>query len=431
MEYTELKMMAGFYENELKNRFLSFWIPRCVDRENGGFVNCFTNDGSKLVSKDKYVWSQGRFVWVFSKLAGSSAPVFSKKEREEYLALAKHGVDFLMQHCLMGPDDWRCIFLLDEKGNPKYVDGCDRLDMSVYADCFVVAGLSMYSVQAEAPEVYEFAKKLYLSITERVEKNDFQTLPYPLSKNLRAHGIPMILSNITKDIYYASLKYDPDYSEEARRRMAMYTGDTLEHFVDENGLLHEVITQENSFFNKTLGMHINPGHTLEDVWFMLDTAELTQHSDWNVKIYQLALAALDCGWDHEYGGLLHFSSLTGGKPDGDNTGYEEEAMAKQLEGWGDKLWWVHSEALYTTLRCYGETGNPKFLEWNKKLFDYIYKLYPNTDPEIFEWIQIREQDGRPAEKVVALPVKDPYHVMRNLILIVECIYKMMEKQNID
>ncbi len=426
MERRELKRMAGFYENELLNRFLSFWIPRCVDTENGGFVNCFTNDGSKLVSRDKYVWSQGRFVWVFSKLASTSAPIFSEKQRNEYLKLARHGVDFLMEHCLMGPDDFRCIFLLDEKGNPKYVDGCDRLDMSIYADCFVAGGLAMYSAQTDAPEVYEFAKKLYLSITERVEKNDFQTLPYPLSKNLRAHGIPMILSNITKDIYMASLKYEPEYSPAAVKKMEAYSSDTLEHFVDDEYRLHEIITDKNEFFGKTLGMHINPGHTLEDVWFMLDTAELSGHSDWKEKIYQLALTALSVGWDEEYGGILHFASLTGGCPDGDNTGYEEEPMAKQLSGWGDKLWWVHSEALYCTLRCYAESGIEEFFIWHNRLFDYIYNLYPNTDPEIFEWIQIRERDGRPAEKVVALPVKDPYHIMRNLILIIECLYRMMD-----
>ncbi|MGN0987462.1 MAG: AGE family epimerase/isomerase [Otoolea sp.] len=420
--------MAGFYENELTNRFLSFWIPRCVDKENGGFVNCFDNHGEHLVSKDKYVWSQGRFVWVFSKLAEMQAPIFSKKQREGFLALAKHGVDFLMEHCLMGEDDWRCIFLLDEKGNPKYVDGCDRLDMSVYADCFVVGGLAMYATQADAKDVYWFAKNLYCSILDRVEKKDFQTLPYPLSGTLRAHGIPMILSNITKDIYYASLKYEPDYSQGALKRMEEFTGDTLEHFVDNQYLLHEIITEDNQFFNKTLGMHINPGHTLEDVWFMLDTAELTGHQEWKEKIYRLALNALSTGWDEEYGGLLHFASVEGGCPSGDNEGYEEEPMSKQLSGWGDKLWWVHSEALYTTLRCYRDTGNKEFLNWHQRLFDYTYSLYPNRNPEIFEWVQIRERDGRPAEKVVALPVKDPYHIMRNLILILECIYKMIGKE---
>ncbi|MCD7906499.1 MAG: AGE family epimerase/isomerase [Clostridium sp.] len=428
MEYNELKRWAGFYENELTNRFLSFWLPKCVDREYGGFVNCFTNDGSRLVSGDKYVWSQGRFVWVFSKLAAMGAPIFSQEKRDEYLALARHGADFLMKYCLIAPDDWRCVFLLARQGNPKYVEGCDRLDMSVYADCFVVGGLAMYAAQADAPEAYEFAKKLYCSILDRVERNDYQTLPYPLSDGLRAHGIPMILSNISKDVYNAAKKYDPEYSQAALKNMEGFTGDTLEHFVDEDGCLHEVITADNQFFSQLLGNHINPGHTLEDVWFMLDTAELAGRAQWKEKIYRLALKALRTGWDEEYGGILHFASLNGGRPEGDNEGYEDEPMSRQLSGWGDKLWWVHSEALYTTLRCYSETGSEEFLSWHNRLFDYIYNLFPNTDPEIFEWVQIRERDGKPAEKVVALPVKDPYHVMRNLILIIECIDGMMKRQ---
>lgn len=92
------------------------------------------------------------------KTGGNQRADFSRKQREEFLSLAKHGVDFLMKHCLIAPDDWRCIFLLDEMGNPKYVEGCDRLDMSVYADCFVVGGLAMYAAQTESPDVYEFAK---------------------------------------------------------------------------------------------------------------------------------------------------------------------------------------------------------------------------------------------------------------------------------
>ena len=61
-----LKALTGFYENELVNNFLSFWLPRCEDKENGGFLNCFDNKGEHLVSKNKYCWSQGRFVWNFS-----------------------------------------------------------------------------------------------------------------------------------------------------------------------------------------------------------------------------------------------------------------------------------------------------------------------------------------------------------------------------
>ena len=111
MEFEPLYTAYGFYENELQQNILSFWLPQCIDREYGGFLNCFSNDGTRLVSHDKYTWSQGRFVWCFSRLAVMDAPTFTSKQRAGFLELAKNGAAFLMQHCLMGEDDWRCVFL--------------------------------------------------------------------------------------------------------------------------------------------------------------------------------------------------------------------------------------------------------------------------------------------------------------------------------
>ena len=150
-----LKALTGFYENELVNNFLSFWLPRCEDKENGGFLNCFDNKGEHLVSKNKYCWSQGRFVWIFSKLASTEAPIFSDAQRAEFLRLAKNGADFLEAHALIPGRDI-CSFLLDEKGNPILVDGADRLDMSIYADCFVIAGMAIIGLPpslAAAPRI--------------------------------------------------------------------------------------------------------------------------------------------------------------------------------------------------------------------------------------------------------------------------------------
>ena len=426
MEYLNLKQSLGFYENELVNKFLTFWLPRCVDHENGGFVNCFDNHGEKLISKDKYVWSQGRFVWVFSKLASLEAPIFSSNQRKNFLALAKHGTDFLMKHCLMDNDDWRCIFLLDEKGKPKLADGCKRLDMSIYADCFVAAGIAKYSDVSHDKTAFDFAKNLYLSILERVGNNTFETLPYPLSKEYRAHGIPMILANVSRDVYFAAKQFEPALCEPIKSDIKGFTYDILDHFVDEDYLLHEIITRDNQFFPKKLGNHINPGHTLEDAWFLLDSLEITEEPARKQQIYQMVLKALATGWDDEYGGLLHFASVTGGEPEGDNQGLDDEPMSKQLSGWGDKLWWVHSEALYTTLRCYLHTEDERFLLWYNKLFDYTYRTFPNEDPEIREWIQIHTRDGKPEDKVVALPVKDPYHIMRNLCLMIELLYNHIQ-----
>ena len=56
-----------FYKYHLHQKILPFWLNHCIDHRNGGINNCVRDDG-KLLSTDKYLWSQGRALWVFSHL---------------------------------------------------------------------------------------------------------------------------------------------------------------------------------------------------------------------------------------------------------------------------------------------------------------------------------------------------------------------------
>lgn len=424
MQHT-LQLLTGYYENELTNNILSFWLPRCLDKEYGGYFNCFTNDGSKMVSTDKYTWSQGRFVWLFSRLADMEAPIFTEAQRREFLAMAKSGRDFLEAHCLVEPDTWRCAFLLDQQGNPKEVAPGQPLDLSIYADSFVVLGMARYAIVAKDGSAYIFSKKLFDSIIERINSGKFNTLPYPLSPQFRAHGIPMILNDTTREVILAAEIFDTDALPALKDHLETFTDDVLINFTDENGLIREVIGSDNHLIPQILGEHINPGHSLEDVWFILNSAEYLNKLEWAEQAHAIARKTLEVGWDTEFGGILHFCGLDGGKPEGEETGVEEEPMLIQMKnGWGDKLWWVHSEALYTTLRCYLETDDEYFLHWHKKIFEYTFRNFSNPNREIREWVQILKQDGTPQDKVVALPVKDPYHIIRNLLLILELLYSI-------
>ena len=427
MKRTEIRKLHGFFENELKNRILSFWMPRCEDKEYGGFLNCFDNKGETLVSHDKYTWSQGRFVWMFAKLSMTDGVFLTEAERAEFLRLAKQGAEFLMRHSLMGEGDFRCVFLMHRDGSPKKVEGYDALDMSIYADCFAVIGLARYALASGDKKAYEFAKRLHASCVQRIEENCFNTLPYPLSKQFRAHGIPMIMSNTTKELCLAADALDTPYGAYLRALVRGYTEDILEHFVDEDNVMHEVIrSADNSFFPQILGQHMNPGHTIEDMWFMYEAGELCGETKWNEKIAAVAKKAFENGWDETYGGILHFSGVAGGEPLGDYTGVENEKMTAQLSDWDSKLWWVHSEALYTSLLCYFNSGDGEFLSGFEKVFAYTFETFPGKNPEVREWIQIRTREGNPQDKVVALPVKDPFHITRNLVLILELLKSQME-----
>ncbi len=59
--------LLTFYKKQVEESILPFWL-RAFDYEFGGVYTCFNNEGTELLSTDKYVWSQGRYLWILSKL---------------------------------------------------------------------------------------------------------------------------------------------------------------------------------------------------------------------------------------------------------------------------------------------------------------------------------------------------------------------------
>jgi N-acylglucosamine 2-epimerase len=146
---------------------------------------------------------------------------------------------------------------------------------------------------------------------------------------------------------------------------------------------------------------------------------------------QIIKRAFEIGWDREYGGLLLLADQDGGPPTGSVAGLEDERMAQKVQAdWGSKLWWVHSEALYTTLLAWKLTGDDEFATFYRRVFDYTFRTFPNPDPAVGEWIQIRDRQGRPEQRVVALPVKDPFHIIRNVAQIIDLLSEQPERDPI-
>ncbi len=110
--------------------------------------------------------------------------------------------------------------------------------------------------------------------------------------------------------------------------------------------------------------------------------------------------------------------MTDVEPFGTVPAPSEPMVKKTSEDNGSKLLWVHSESLYSTL-LFGD--DPEIAEWYPRVKEYTFKTFPNRENERGEWIQIRARDGAPENRVVALPVKDPFHIMRNLLLIIELL----------
>ena len=148
----DLKSLKEFYIDHLFNTLISFWMRFGIDRKNGGFFTCFNNVGDTLKSKHKYIWSQGRFLWMLSRLYHAFKGYVDDGVIEDIGEAAERGAAFLKEHALL--PNGNCAWVLDEAGQPILTnrDGSirkreetDRYHLGISADEFLIYGMGEFS----------------------------------------------------------------------------------------------------------------------------------------------------------------------------------------------------------------------------------------------------------------------------------------------
>src|SRR5690606_10654061 len=120
----------------------------------------------------------------------------------------------------------------------------------------------------------------------------------------------------------------------------------------DSGLILENVNPDGSFNDSFEGRLVNPGHTLEAMWFIMELAVRKNDQNLINKCVDIAIRAMEYGWDREYDGILYFKDIKGYPP-------------QQLE-WDQKLWWVHLEASVCMAKAWKLTGNQKCKDWFEK-----------------------------------------------------------------
>lgn len=386
---------VGFYREHILGTLLPFWL-RHTDSARGGVFTCIDNTGSRLLSDDKYVWSQGRFLWLWARLAEYCRRGLLPLDAAPFENQAERTFVFLREHALTEDG---CRFLLAGDGSPK--EG----GSSIYADCFVCLGMNEYARVLADAEAARLAEALYGSIVRRIAAGAFDTDPYPVPQGARIMGIPMFALHCGQEL----LAEHPAPSGFAQ--------DLLENFLVGSGGNREVLFEDAAFGDTLLARHMTPGHTFECAWFLIHWMRRTGDFSRLDVVERAARGAMERGWDPEYGGILRYVDREGGPVHGRSIGSPYEALIRRT--WDTKLWWVHSEALYCC-RLLARYGDGDY--WRVRygmLHDYTFRTFPNPDRDVGEWIQIRCRDGSPLSEVVALPVKDPYHILRCMMWLME------------
>ncbi len=374
------------YRELLLDGIVPFWMTHGVDAAHGGVLSCMQEDGT-IISTDKFIWSQARFVWTCSAL-------YNRVERRRaFLERAKATTEFLLAH---GRDDHgRWVYRTSREG--RTIEGAT----SIYSDCFVVYGLSEYLRATEDANLRTLARETFQTICRRVEEPDFrETAPYTLPPNRRNHGVPMILTEVSNEL--ARTTGDPGAEAAARE----YVYRVMHRFVrPERRCLLEFLDRDYREVPGPEGTFIMPGHAIESMWFVLHWALRQNDKATAAKAVEVIRWHLEKGWDEEYGGLFLGIDAEGGTP---------------FQAHSDKkLWWPHTEALYALLLALELSGERWCSEWYYRVHEWAFTHF--SMPGVGEWRQRLDRQGRPVTEVVALPVKDPFHLPRALILILELL----------
>jgi N-acylglucosamine 2-epimerase len=380
----EKKKLYTQYRSLLLDGVAPFWLKRGIDREHGGVLSCMSDDG-QVLSGDKFIWSQARSVWTFSALYNRIEP------RPEFLEAAENSVRFLLAH---GRDDrGRWVYHTDREG--RVLEGA----ISIYSDCFAIYGLSEYYRATRDELALSVARQTFERVARRIDEPDFnETAPYPMPPEWKNHGVPMIMTETTHELAQT-------LGDDMLEGLAgQYVDRIMRHFVKpERKVLLEFLTRDYQELPPPAGTFVMPGHAIESMWFVLHVARHRGDQDLIQRAVEVIRWHLEFAWDEEYGGLLLSRDTGGGEP--------------FLPHSQKKLWWPHVEALYATLLAYELTGQDWCLEWYKKVADWAWSQFPM--PNCGEWYQRLTREGEPSSEVIALPVKDPFHLPRGAILIVQ------------
>lgn len=381
--------LKQFYHKQLLENVMPFWEKSdLIDREYGGFITSVDRAG-KSYNSDKSVWFQGRCLWTFAKLCNTYG------ERPEWAAAADSGAAFLKKYCI-DSSDGRMYFTVTRDGKPL------RKRRYFFSESFLVVGFAEYYLLRHKKEDLEMAER-YFDLMYRIYR-DADADPFKITpkenaavRNLHSNANPMVLVSAAQTLRRA----DPDRQEYYDNIIGSIIDDMLSlHYKEELHCVLETVYANGDILDNPAGRTINPGHSIENSWFLMNYANLTKDASLLEKALNILRWSLELGWDKEYGGIYYFRDVYG-RP------------CEQLEH-DMKLWWVHDEALIATLLAYNLTGDAYYVEWYERVHKYVFSHFP--DREYGEWYGYLHRNGTVSHTQKGSLWKGPYHLPRAMML---------------
>lgn len=374
-------MIISEVKKELTEHIIPFWA-NLKDEENGGFYGYMSYNLELDKKADKGVILHSRILWFFSSC-------YAVLKDEKCRELADHAFEYIKNHCI-DYDNGGVYWMTSFKGEPA-----DTMKHT-YNIAFAIYALSAYYNAVGDKFALDLAYKLFSDIeTNTLDEYGYReafTVDWKLVPNdaLSENGLmaDKTMNAILHLIEAYTELYKADRNEEVAKRLKFQLSQIKDKVFDSQTNALKV------FFNEKLeviGDIHSYGHDIEATWLMdlacdtLEDEELKkQFTEMNLKISNNIL----------------------------NTAMEDGALNNEREN--DKIdrkrvWWVEAESVVGFINAYQHSGDKKFLEAARSVWEYIRSdiIDKRTGSEWYSEVSFEHKPHN--FKEIVGPWKCPYH----------------------
>ncbi|MDJ0918160.1 MAG: AGE family epimerase/isomerase [Woeseiaceae bacterium] len=347
---------------------LDFYLPASVDASGGYFQN-FKDDGSLFDPGQRHLVSSCRMVFNFCK-------AFELFRDADYLNTAKHGLDYIRERHWDPAREGYNWTLNDGHVADDQTNHCYGLAfVMLSASAAYEAGLDGARTDIERAwsimetRLWDASNGLY---ADEATADWSETDAYR-GQNANMHSCEALIAafEATGEERYLERAYD----------LARLV--TIELADKSDGLIWEHFTSDLSIdweYNKDDPKNLyrpwgfQPGHQAEWAKLLL-TLHGHRSEEWMVeRAVQLFDRALKVCWDDEHGGILY-----GFAPDGTICD-------------PDKYFWVQAESFAAAARLYRQTGDEKYSDWYRRIWQYAWGHM--IDHDYGAWYRVLTRDNR-------------------------------------
>ena len=148
MNKEQIRSYGQQAHHHLTKELLPFWLDRCMDSVNGGFITHFDKDGQDTGQDEKSLIAQSRTVYT---MASAHRAGYGNGKCEEF---AKHGIDFLIAK-MWDNEHGGFFWTVDRKGNIQ-------IDKKIlYGMSFAIYALSEYTLATGDKRGIEYAENTF------------------------------------------------------------------------------------------------------------------------------------------------------------------------------------------------------------------------------------------------------------------------------